>query len=167
MQWYHYLAYFAGGAFWVSAVPHLTNGVSGRPFPCPLGESSPVANVVWAAFNLFVAYVLTCQVGQFRIRGAREMAIAALGGLLMALWLATTFATDPGGASPCPTCGPAPSISAPEGRHSPRSGSQPGDHEQETPHARAPIHVAPSLTRQRQVEDLRGTRRRYSSCETQ
>jgi hypothetical protein len=129
MLWYHYVAYFAGGAFWVNAVPHLSNGVSGRPFPCPLGDSSPVANVAWAAFNLFVAYVLTCQVGQFRIRGAREMAIATLGGLLMALWLASTFGNAHGRASPCPTCGPAPSISVPARRHSPRLGSQPGDTE--------------------------------------
>ena len=30
MQWYTYVAYFLGGAFLVNAVPHFTNGLSGR-----------------------------------------------------------------------------------------------------------------------------------------
>ena len=29
MKWYHYIAYFFGGAFLVNFVPHFTNGVSG------------------------------------------------------------------------------------------------------------------------------------------
>ena len=97
MRWYHYVAYFFGGAFWVNAIPHFTNGVSGRPFPSPFasppgqGESSAIVNVAWGAFNFIVAYVLTCHVGQFRTRGVREMAIATLGGLLMALMLARAF----------------------------------------------------------------------------
>lgn len=104
MRWYHYLAYFFGGAFWVNAVPHFTNGVSGRAFPSPFasppgqGESSAIVNVAWGAFNILIGYLLTCQVGQFRIRGSREMAIASLGGLLMALMLASTFGRIYGGA---------------------------------------------------------------------
>ena len=97
MRWYHYIAYFFGGVFLVNAIPHFTNGVSGRPFPSPFasppgqGESSALANVTWGAFNLLVGYLLIGCVGHFRIRGTREMAIAAIGGLLMALMLARAF----------------------------------------------------------------------------
>ncbi|MGE3341841.1 MAG: hypothetical protein AB7L71_00280 [Vicinamibacterales bacterium] len=103
MRWYHYVAYFFGGAFWVNAVPHFTNGISGRPFPSPFasppgrGESTAIVNVAWGALNLLLGYLLTCHVGQFRLRGTREMAIASLGGLLMALMLARTFGQIYGG----------------------------------------------------------------------
>ena len=61
MAWYVYLAHFMGGVFLANAVPHVVNGISGRPFPSPFasppgqGESSPVVNVVWGAFNTVVA----------------------------------------------------------------------------------------------------------------
>jgi hypothetical protein len=29
MRWYHYLAYFFGGAFLANTVPHFVNGISG------------------------------------------------------------------------------------------------------------------------------------------
>ena len=32
MPWYYYLSYFFAGAFLANAVPHITNGISGRPF---------------------------------------------------------------------------------------------------------------------------------------
>jgi hypothetical protein len=38
MQWYHFVAYFFGGAFFVNAIPHFTNGVSGRMFPTPFAS---------------------------------------------------------------------------------------------------------------------------------
>ncbi len=104
MRWHHYIAYFFGGAFWVNAVPHFTNGVSGRAFPSPFasppgqGESTAVVNVAWGAFNLLIGYALTVRVGDFRLRGTREVAIASLGGLLMALMLAKTFGQIYGGA---------------------------------------------------------------------
>ena len=71
MRWYHYIAYFFGGAFWVNAIPHFTNGASGRAFPSPFasppgqGESSAIVNVAWGAFNLLIGYLRTCHVGQF------------------------------------------------------------------------------------------------------
>jgi hypothetical protein len=64
MAWYVYLARFVGGVFLANAVPHFVNGISGRPFPSPFsspagrGESSPVVNVVWGAFNTAVGYFL-------------------------------------------------------------------------------------------------------------
>src|SRR5271168_5157638 len=42
MRWYHYLAYFFGGAFLANTVPHYVNGISGNafqsPFASPPGE---------------------------------------------------------------------------------------------------------------------------------
>ena len=38
MRWYHIVAYFFGGAFFVNAIPHFTNGVSGRKFPTPFAS---------------------------------------------------------------------------------------------------------------------------------
>src|ERR1035438_3296908 len=53
MRWYHYVAYFFGGAFLANALPHLGNGISGHafqsPFASPPGEglSSSTVNVLW------------------------------------------------------------------------------------------------------------------------
>ncbi len=53
MRWYHYIAYFFGGAFLANSLPHLGNGISGRafqsPFASPPGEglSSSTVNVLW------------------------------------------------------------------------------------------------------------------------
>lgn len=53
MRWYHYVAYFFGGAFLANFVPHFVNGVSGNPFQSPFAsppgaghtsESSPPAS---------------------------------------------------------------------------------------------------------------------------
>ncbi len=97
MTWYVYVADFLGGAFLANAVPHFVNGVSGRPFPTPFasppgrGDSSPVVNVLWAAFNLAVGYLLFYRFGSFAVESGRQVLIAGLGGLLMAVMLARSF----------------------------------------------------------------------------
>jgi hypothetical protein len=97
MTWYTYLAYFFGGAFLVNAIPHLTNGLSGRPFPSPFasppgkGNSSPTVNVLWAAVNLIVGYLLILRVGEFHIRDIRDVLVFGAGGLVMAIMLSQTF----------------------------------------------------------------------------
>ena len=97
MRWYHYLAYFFGGAFLVNAVPHFVNGVSGNPFPSPFasppgeGLSSPLVNVLWGVFNLIIGYLLVGRVGQFDLRRTHHVLIVAVGGLLMAWQLARAF----------------------------------------------------------------------------
>jgi len=64
MKWYHYIAAFFAGVFLANTVPHYVNGISGNPFPSPFanppgfGNSSPLINVLWGAFNLFVGYSL-------------------------------------------------------------------------------------------------------------
>jgi len=51
-RWYHFLAYFFGGAFLANTIPHLVNGISGSPFQSPFasppgqGLSSSTVNVL-------------------------------------------------------------------------------------------------------------------------
>jgi hypothetical protein len=103
MAWYHYLAYFFGGAFLANAVPHIANGMSGRPFPSPFadppgqGESSATVNVLWGAFNLVMAYVLIRKVGNFDLRRTRDAVVLGAGALLMAVMLSRAFGELYGG----------------------------------------------------------------------
>jgi len=103
MRWYHYVAYFFGGAFLANAIPHFVNGVSGSPFQSPFasppgeGLSSSTVNVLWGAFNLVVGYLLVCRVGTFELRQTRHVAVLGLGALLMAVMLARAFGRFHGG----------------------------------------------------------------------
>jgi hypothetical protein len=103
MRWYHYLAYFFGGAFLANAVPHFTNGISGRRFPSPFasppgqGESSAMVNVFWGAFNLLIGYLLLVKVGTFSLRRTREAMVFGLGVVVMGLLLSRTFGRIYGG----------------------------------------------------------------------
>jgi hypothetical protein len=69
MRWYHYVAYFFGGAFLANALPHLGNGISGHafqsPFAHPPGEGlssaflSPLRG--WTSSHSFpTAYAVGC-----------------------------------------------------------------------------------------------------------
>lgn len=97
MKWNHALSYFFGGAFLTNAIPHFVNGVSGRSFPLPFasppgqGFSPAWVNVLWGLFNLAVGYLLICRVGTFSLHRNRNVAIAGIGALLMAVMLAQTF----------------------------------------------------------------------------
>jgi hypothetical protein len=103
MPWYHYLAYFFGGAFLANTLPHFINGVSGRPFQSPFakppgkGLSSSTVNVLWGFFNLAVAYALIVWVGDFNLRNIAQVATASAGILLMSLNLAWAFGRFHGG----------------------------------------------------------------------
>jgi hypothetical protein len=97
MRWYHYLAYFFGGAFLANAWPHLGNGVSGHAFQSPfasppgVGLSSPLVNVLWGFFNLVVAYLLVCRVGSFNLRRTLDVVVLGAGALIISLLAAHTF----------------------------------------------------------------------------
>ena len=103
MRWYHYVAYFFGGAFLINALPHFVNGVSGSPFQSPFasppgeGLSSSTVNVLWGCFNFAVAYLLLVRVGSFELRKTRHVVIAGCGGVLMAMMLARAFGRFHGG----------------------------------------------------------------------
>lgn len=64
LKWYSYVAAFFAGIFLANTIPHYVNGISGNPFPSPfgnppgIGSSSPLSNVIWGSFNLFLGYLL-------------------------------------------------------------------------------------------------------------
>jgi hypothetical protein len=85
MPWHSVVACFFGGAFLANFFLHFIAGVSGRRFPTPFakppfrGLSSPVVNVLYALFNLAVAYGLLVVVGSFELRHMAHAAISAAG----------------------------------------------------------------------------------------
>lgn len=103
MHWYYYLAYFFGGAFLANAMPHIGNGISGRPFQSPFakppgkGLSSSTVNVLWGFFNLAVTYLLVYRVGSFDLRNWQQVLTLGAGMLLMSLMAARTFGPFHGG----------------------------------------------------------------------
>ncbi len=104
MPWYDYVAYFFGGAFLANTLPHLINGISGRPFQSPFakppgqGLSSSTVNVLWGVFNLVAAYLLVFCVGAFSLHDIPQMLTLGAGFLLMGLNLAHWFGRFHGGA---------------------------------------------------------------------
>jgi hypothetical protein len=103
MRWYHYVAYFFGGAFLANFVPHFINGVSGSPFQSPFasppgeGLSSSSVNVAWGLANLAVAYLLLVRVGKFDLRRWPHAGVFAAGFVPMAFMLAHAFGRFHGG----------------------------------------------------------------------
>jgi hypothetical protein len=104
MRWYHYIAYFFGGAFLANAIPHFVNGISGSPFQSPFahppgeGLSSSLSNVLWGFANALIAYLLLGKVGTFELKRTRHAIIAGVGFLLMAIMLSRAFGRFHGGA---------------------------------------------------------------------
>jgi hypothetical protein len=103
MHWYQYLAYFFGGAFLANSLPHIGNGISGRPFQSPFakppgeGLSSSTVNVLWGFFNLILAYLLILRVGTFDLRNFAQVLASASGMLLMSVVHARGFGRFHGG----------------------------------------------------------------------
>ena len=85
MPWYNVAAHFVGGAFLANFAPHFIAGVSGLPFYSPFatpafrGLSSPAVNVLYALFNLAVAYALLVVVGRLELRHVAQVAVSAAG----------------------------------------------------------------------------------------
>jgi hypothetical protein len=106
MNWLHLLSYFFGGAFLANAIPHVVSGVTGHPFQSPFakplgrGLSSSTVNVVWGVFNLAVAYVLTCRIGDFAVGSTADAVSLGLGFLLLGVLLARHFGRLHGGNIP-------------------------------------------------------------------
>ena len=103
MAWLPYVSWFCGGLFAANAVPHFVNGISGRPFQSPFasppgkGLSSSTVNVLWGAFNAFVAYCLVLRVGSFSFRSTPDVAAAGAGALVMSVMMARVFGRIHGG----------------------------------------------------------------------
>jgi hypothetical protein len=103
MRWYHYLAYFFGGAFLTNAIPHFVNGISGSPFQSPFahpsgqGLSSALVNVLWGFFNLVIGYLLVVRVGAIDLRNTRHALVFGAGILAMGVMGAYAFGRFHGG----------------------------------------------------------------------
>src|ERR1700677_1104259 len=103
MRWYHYVAYFFGGAFFANTLPHLGNGVSGHPFQSPFasppgeGLSSSTVNVLWGLLNLLIGYLLVGRVGKFDSRRTLHILVFGLGFVVMSVMLARVFGRLHGG----------------------------------------------------------------------
>jgi hypothetical protein len=103
MHWSIFPAYFFGGAFLANALPHLSNGISGRPFQSPFasppgqGLSSSTVNVVWGFCNLVAAYLLIVRVGSFDLHNVVHVTLAGAGILILAVMMARHFGQFHGG----------------------------------------------------------------------
>ncbi|MGA2450302.1 MAG: hypothetical protein ABTD50_16635 [Polyangiaceae bacterium] len=103
MRWYHYVAYFFGGAFMANAVPHFVSGVTGHPFQSPFatppgqGLSTSTTNVLWGLFNVAVSYVLLSRVGNFDLRKTTHAVVFGVGVLILSLLLSRHFGMFYGG----------------------------------------------------------------------
>jgi hypothetical protein len=88
------MAYFFGGVFLANFFPHFIAGTSGLRFYTPFatppfrGLSSPVVNVLYALFNLAMAYVLLVVVGRLEPRHGPHLAISAAGFGLWSVFVA-------------------------------------------------------------------------------
>lgn len=102
-RWYHFIAYFFGGAFLTNAVPHFVAGVLGQPLQTPFasppaeGLSSATVNALWGLFNLTAAYILLVRTGRFSLRRSSHAMVFAAGMTLMALELARVLGRFHGG----------------------------------------------------------------------
>ena len=109
MAWYHYVAFFFGGAFFTNAVPHFVSGMMGRPFQSPFakpageGLSSSTVNVLWGALNVVIAYVLLFQVGAFDLRNVSHVGVVGIAGVAISLLAARSFGRFHGGNNPTVT----------------------------------------------------------------
>ena len=85
MPWRDVAAYFLGGLFLANFFPHFIAGISGVRFYTPFakppfrGLSSPVVNVLFALFNLAIAYALLMVIGSLELQRVPQVAVAAAG----------------------------------------------------------------------------------------
>jgi hypothetical protein len=91
----HYIpAYFFGGVFLANFFPHFIAGMSGVRFQTPFakppfrGLSSPIVNVLYALFNLAVAYTLLVAIGGLELTRMPQFAISAAGFGLWSIFIA-------------------------------------------------------------------------------
>lgn len=95
------LALLLAGACLCNAIPHLTAGLRGEPFPTPfarprgIGDSSPVVNFLWGTGNLAVAGGLLMH--SPHERGWMDIAAFATGWLALGLYVSRHFGSVRGG----------------------------------------------------------------------
>jgi len=92
-----YVACFFAGAIFSNAIPHFVYGVCGNRFPTPFakppgrGLSSATVNVVWALFNLIVAWVLL-KAGRVSTHDYVRLGVCFAGFAIMSIVSSKSFA---------------------------------------------------------------------------
>src|ERR1700761_3528266 len=94
---YVYVGWFFAGAFLTNALPHIVQGASGIRFQTPgasppgVGESSAIINVLWGVFNLAIGIALLYIFLPQLPPPWPLCAVALIGGLVLALYIAGRF----------------------------------------------------------------------------
>jgi hypothetical protein len=92
-----YVELFVAGALLLNAVPHLTSGLQGHPFPTPFGKprgvgnSSAFVNFLWGAFNLCAGLAMVVR-RPLVIGPNLDCLVLAAGALLLGTYLSLHFA---------------------------------------------------------------------------
>ena len=106
MPWHDVAACFFGGLFLANFFPHFIAGMSGVRFYTPFatppfrGLSSPVVNMLYALFNLAIAYALLVVVGSLELRHVAPVAVSAAGFALWSVQIARSVTKLRRGSSP-------------------------------------------------------------------
>jgi hypothetical protein len=99
------MACFFGGVFLANFFPHFIAGMSGARFYTPFakppfrGLSSPMVNMLYALFNLALAYALLVVIGSLELHHMPRVAVSAAGFGLMSVFIARSV-TKLRGSSP-------------------------------------------------------------------
>jgi len=92
----NHVALFFAGAFLCNSLPHLAAGLQGAPFPTPfaaprgVGNSSPLVNFLWGAFNLGAGLALLSP-HPVSIGASLDCLELAAGALLLGTFLSLRF----------------------------------------------------------------------------
>ena len=109
MPWHNVAAYFLAGMFLANFFPHFIAGMSGVRFYTPFatppfrGLSSPVVNILYALFNLAMAYALLVVVGSLELGHVPHVAISAAGFGLASVFIARSVTKLRGSSQSLPT----------------------------------------------------------------
>ena len=109
MPWQNVAAYFLGGMFLANFSPHFIAGMSGVRFYTPFatppfrGLSSPVVNMLYALFNLAMAYALLVVIGSLELQRVPNVAVSAAGFGLASIFIARSVTKLRGSSQSLPT----------------------------------------------------------------
>ena len=109
MPWHNVAVYFVGGVFLANFFPHFIAGMSGVRFYTPFatppfrGLSSPVVNMLYALFNLAMAYALLVVVGSLELRHVAPVAVSAAGFGFASVFIARSVTKLRGSSQSLPT----------------------------------------------------------------
>jgi hypothetical protein len=109
MPWHSAAVYFLGGMFLANFFPHFIAGMSGVRFYTPFatppfrGLSSPVVNMLYALFNLALAYTLLVVIGSLELQRLPRVAVSAAGFGLASIFIARSVTKLRGSSQSLPT----------------------------------------------------------------